>query len=55
MAEKMPTLQTMEDVMITKVIMGDSIELFDQFVEDWYQLGGSEIVEEVNAWAEKNQ
>ncbi|NSW52268.1 MAG: extracellular solute-binding protein [Anaerolineae bacterium] len=55
MAEKMPTLQTMEDVMITKVIMGDSIELFDQFVEDWYQLGGSEIVEEVNTWAEKNQ
>jgi putative aldouronate transport system substrate-binding protein len=52
MAEKMSTLQTMQDVMITKVIMGDSIELFDQFVEDWYQLGGTEIVDEVNDWAE---
>jgi putative aldouronate transport system substrate-binding protein len=52
MAEKMPTLQTMEEVMVTKVIMGDSIELFDQFVEDWYQLGGTQIVEEVNEWAD---
>jgi putative aldouronate transport system substrate-binding protein len=52
MAEKMPTLQTMEEVMITKIIMGDSIELFDQFVEDWYQLGGTQIAEEVNEWAD---
>ncbi len=41
--------------MITKVIMGDPIDLFDQFVEDWYDLGGTEIVDEVNLWAEKNQ
>lgn len=54
MAAKMPTLDTMESEMITKVIMGDSIELFDQFVEDWYQLGGSDIVNEVNLWAASN-
>jgi len=54
MAEKMPTLQTMEDVMITKVITGDSIAVFDQFVSDWYRLGGTEIVKEVNLWAESN-
>ncbi len=54
MAEKLPTLQTMETEMITKVIMGDSIELFDKFVEDWYVLGGAEIVDEVNAWANEN-
>ena len=48
MAAKLPTLQTMETEMITKIIMGDSIELFDQFVEDWYDLGGTEIVDEVN-------
>jgi putative aldouronate transport system substrate-binding protein len=54
MAEKMPTLQTMEAEMITKIIMGDSIDLFDKFVGDWYQLGGTEIVEEVNLWKEQN-
>ncbi len=55
MVEKMPTLQTMQEVMITKVIMGDSIDLFDQFVEDWYKLGGNQIAEEVNLWAQNNQ
>jgi putative aldouronate transport system substrate-binding protein len=54
MAAKLPTLQTMEAEAITKVIMGDSIELFDQFVEDWYNLGGTEIVDEVNQWATDN-
>jgi len=54
MADKLPTLQAMEDVMVTKVIMGDSIELFDQFVKEWHQLGGTAIVEEVNQWAAKN-
>ncbi len=54
MASKMPTLATMEDEMVTKVIMGSPIELFDEFVQDWYRLGGSEIVEEVNLWAQQN-
>jgi putative aldouronate transport system substrate-binding protein len=54
MAEKMPTLQTMEEVMITKIIMGDSIDMFDQFVQDWRRLGGAEIVKEVNLWADGN-
>ena len=54
MAEKMSTLQTMETEMITKIIMGNSIDLFDKFTKDWYQIGGTEIVEEVNLWAEAN-
>lgn len=54
MAERMPTLETMEAEMITKVIMGGSIDLFDQFVENWYKLGGTDIVNEVNYWAENN-
>ena len=54
MAEKMPTLQTMEAEMITKIITGGSIDLFDQFVKDWYKLGGTDIVNEVNLWAENN-
>jgi putative aldouronate transport system substrate-binding protein len=35
--------------------MGDPIERFDQFVEQWHQMGGAEIMEEVNAWAAQNQ
>jgi putative aldouronate transport system substrate-binding protein len=55
MADKKPTLDMMEEVMITKVIMGDSINLFDQFVKEWYQLGGTDIVNEVNLWAASNR
>jgi putative aldouronate transport system substrate-binding protein len=55
MAEKLPTLQTMEEVMVSKIIMGDSIDLFDKFVEEWYRLGGTKIIEEVNMWAEENR
>jgi putative aldouronate transport system substrate-binding protein len=54
MVEKLPTLQTMEAEMITKIIMGGPIELFDQFVKDWYQMGGTQISEEVNLWAKNN-
>jgi putative aldouronate transport system substrate-binding protein len=54
MAVKMPTLQTMEAEVVTKIIMGDPVDSFDQFVKDWYQLGGTKIVDEVNLWAAKN-
>jgi putative aldouronate transport system substrate-binding protein len=54
MAEKMPTLQSMESEMIIKVIMGQPIALFDEFVQNWYELGGTEITEEVNQWAVNN-
>jgi putative aldouronate transport system substrate-binding protein len=54
MAEKMPTLQSMESEMIIKVIMGQPIDLFDEFVQNWYELGGTEITEEVNQWAVNN-
>lgn len=54
MAEKMPTLSTMESEMITKIIMGEPIDQFDRFVETWHQMGGAEITEEVNQWAASN-
>lgn len=55
MAEKMAALQTMEVEMITKIIMGDPIERFDQFVEDWRRTGGDAIIEEVNVWYADNR
>ena len=51
MAEVLPTLQSMEAEMLIKVIMGEPIEAFDKFVNNWYQMGGTKIVEEVNQWA----
>jgi len=52
MSEKMATLQKMEKVMITKIILGSvGIEEFDKFVSDWKKLGGDQITKEVNEWA----
>lgn len=36
------------------IILGSPIEEFDQFVDDWYKLGGEEITSEVNAWFRTN-
>ncbi|MFC5407108.1 extracellular solute-binding protein [Cohnella soli] len=37
----------------TKIIMGAPIGEFDKFVSSWKSLGGDKIIEEVNAWYEK--
>lgn len=55
MATTLPTLQSMESEMITKVIMGQPISLFDEFVQNWSSMGGTEIGAEVNAWYVSNQ
>lgn len=54
MGDKMATLRTMADEMVTKIIMGDPIERFDQFVADWHRLGGDAITAEVNEWKKQN-
>jgi putative aldouronate transport system substrate-binding protein len=44
-------LQTMEMQVYTNIIYGkESIDAFDQFVEDWKAQGGDQITEEVNEW-----
>jgi ABC-type sugar transport system, periplasmic component len=55
MTEKQPTLEKMLAEMMTKIIMGHSLDEFDKFVTDWKKLGGDKITEEVNAWYEKNK
>ena len=50
MVLRMTTLEQMEDEVFIAIIMGDSIERFDSFVEDWHNQGGNEITEEVNEW-----
>jgi len=34
----------------TNIIMGEPVDTFDTFVQEWYAEGGQEILEEVNAW-----
>lgn len=42
------TLLTMEMETFTKIIMGEPIEAFDKFVEDWNAVGGAQATQEVN-------
>ncbi|WP_309118523.1 extracellular solute-binding protein [Paenibacillus sp.] len=50
MVDKDATLQKMELEVFTKIILGDPIDLFDKFVEDWKKLGGDAMTQEVNDW-----
>ncbi len=55
MVDKLASLEAMEDEVFTKIIMGQSIETFDKFAEDWKKLGGDQITKEVNDWAKRNK
>lgn len=55
MVEKGSVLMDMEKQMITKIILGEPIELFDQFVKDWKASGGDKITQEVNTWYENRK
>lgn len=47
------TLQTMETETFVKIVMGEvGIEEFDNFVEQWYALGGEDIIEEVQEYVD---
>lgn len=54
MAEKNATLQKLMLETFTKIITGNaSIDEFDAFVENWNNLGGKQITDEVNEWLEQ--
>lgn len=42
------TLEKLEDDTFTKIIMGESIDSFDKFVEEWKKLGGDSATQEMN-------
>lgn len=51
MSKKMSTLQARQAEVFTKIISGsETIEAFDSFVTDWYNLGGDDITKEVTEW-----
>lgn len=43
-------LEKMELETFTKIIQGEDISAFDDFVNQWYALGGQDITDEVNEW-----
>ncbi len=50
MAEKMGVLSNYENETFIKIIMGEEpVDTFDTFVEEWYRLGGEQILAEINA------
>ncbi|MGH2558050.1 MAG: extracellular solute-binding protein [Thermomicrobiales bacterium] len=50
MVSRQSSLTTMELETFTRIIRGESMDEFDQFVDDWKQLGGDDITREVNEW-----
>ncbi len=50
MTEKMPNLNDLVMETYFKIIMGESIDTFDQMVQNWNRMGGIEITAEVNEW-----
>lgn len=50
MAKRGANLQKIELEMMTEIIKGGSLDLFDEYVENWKKLGGDDITKEVNEW-----
>ncbi|WP_442954876.1 extracellular solute-binding protein [Paenibacillus sp. SYP-B4298] len=50
MVERKSTLEKLQNEVFVKIILGESIDKFDQFVQDWKKLGGDQITQEVNDW-----
>ncbi|WP_375527811.1 extracellular solute-binding protein [Paenibacillus terreus] len=50
MLKRDSTLQKLELETFSKIIMGEPLDSFDQFVENWKKLGGDEMTKEVNDW-----
>ena len=49
MTSKWANLEKAETEMMVKIIMGEEpIESFDEFVDQWYKMGGQQITDEVN-------
>jgi len=55
MTTKGNTLKTALDAVVLKIIMGDNVNTFDQAVQNWKSMGGTDITNEVNDWYKKNK
>lgn len=50
MTEKKATLDKQQLTDYSAIIMGDSVDEFENFVKNWLKLGGEDITNEVNEW-----
>ena len=50
MMEKKFILDNLKHDAFVNIMLGNSIDEFDQFVQDWLKLGGHQITTEVNQW-----
>ena len=55
MIERNALLHDLQHEAFINIILGNSIDEFDQFVDTWLELGGAEITKEVNEWYELNK
>ncbi|MCD7806829.1 MAG: extracellular solute-binding protein [Lachnospiraceae bacterium] len=54
MSENSATLKKMTVETIVKIITGDSVDTYDEFLESWYALGGQECIDDAQAWVDAN-
>ncbi|NIK68081.1 extracellular solute-binding protein [Paenibacillus sp. BK720] len=55
MIDKQQILYDLQNETYMNIILGRPIDDFDQFVKDWYKLGGDKITAEVNQWYEQRR
>jgi putative aldouronate transport system substrate-binding protein len=56
MVKKGATLLKLKDTVYTKIIIEDGgAAVYDKFVNDWKNLGGTEITKEINDWYRQNK
>jgi putative aldouronate transport system substrate-binding protein len=53
MIEKQIILNDLSHDAFINIILGNPLEEFDRFVEEWMILGGAQITAEVNQWYEE--
>ncbi|WP_369384577.1 hypothetical protein [Halalkalibacter hemicellulosilyticus] len=56
MIKMKPILDDLMHDTFIDIILGRSIDEFDQFVDDWNRMGGAQMTVEVNQWhSERNE
>lgn len=55
MAENAATLKKLTVETIVKIITGDSVDSYDDFLKSWYALGGEDVIADAQAWADSNE
>lgn len=54
MSENYATLNTLAIETIIKIIVSDDVSTYDDFLENWYKLGGTEVTVEAQEWYDLN-